>query len=247
MQPNLNAPTDAHSVASPRRVLYAISGVWTDAWYDAPDAWWAWVTAFHGWTLDDWHRFRAAWGQSGQSRRENLATTSGVFFFDWQRLPGGSIRAHVDDAVALVRADLLALPPGTAVTLIGHSKGGSVIKRLLVADGLARAQSGIDPWAGHATPAHAILISAPIDPLRELLCQAFGFGIRRVQWPSPPPPLPCVTINNWYDPSGGRLPGVPNYQVRIWNDNFVPWPPHGMKSFLARRVLADLGLQSPTL
>ncbi|NCV20583.1 MAG: hypothetical protein EBV45_01320, partial [Chloroflexi bacterium] len=49
------------------------------------------------------------------------------------------------------------------------------------------------------------------------------------------------TINNWYDPSGGRLAGVPNYQVRTWNDNFHPWPPHGMKSGLARRVLGDLG------
>ena len=50
-----------------------------------------------------------------------------------------------------------------------------------------------------------------------------------------------ATINNWFDPSGGRLAGVPNYQVRLWNDNFVPWPPHGMKSALARRVLSDLG------
>lgn len=46
---------------------------------------------------------------------------------------------------------------------------------------------------------------------------------------------------NTIDPIGGRIRGARNYQTCIWNDYMRPYPPHGMKGRLARRVLADLG------
>jgi hypothetical protein len=82
--------------------------------------------------------------------------------------------------------------------------------------------------------------------LREIACAVVGLGIRPIGWHGVPDGVRVATVNNWYDPSGGRLRGVPNYQVRLWNDNFLPWPPHGLKSSLAQHVLADLGaLQGP--
>ena len=57
--------------------------------------------------------------------------------------------------------------------------------------------------------------------------------------------IPCVTINNWLDPSGGRLRGLPNYQTMVWQDYLNPYPPHGMKGFLAERVLRDVGALEP--
>jgi len=223
------------------RVLYAIPGIWTDSWFDAPDAWWAWVCAFAGWSMDDWHRFRSRWTTAGSDARRLLSIETGITFFDWRRLPGGSTFASVDRAVATVAADLRHMNPGTSVTLIGHSKGGSVIKHLLIAAHRATESDLPVPWDGGATLRHGICIDAPLDLIRE--AGSIMFGIRPRIWPASRPgvPVACATINNWYDPSGGRLAGVPNYQVRTWNDNFHPWPPHGMKSGLARRVLGDLG------
>ena len=227
--------------ATPTRVLYAIPGIWTDTWFDAPDAWWAWACAFAGWSIDDWHRFRSRWITAGSDARRLLSTETGIRFFDWRQLQGGSTFASVDKAVATVVADLRNMAPGTSVTLIGHSKGGSVIKHLLIAAHRAT-EAGLPlPWDGGATLHHGICIDAPLDLIREV--GSIMFGIRPRFWPASRPgvPVTCATINNWYDPSGGRLAGVPNYQVRTWNDNFHPWPPHGMKSGLARRVLSELG------
>lgn len=232
-------------MTAPARALVAIPGVWTDEWFDNPDAWWAWACAWAGWSSEDWLRFRAAWDRSGVGRREALALATGIRFLDWRRVPGGSIRGRVDAAVALLVADLRAMPIGTPVTLIGHSKGGNVIKHLLAADRRSR-EAGLHPvWEGGGAPAHAVIVCAPVDPVREVACAAMGLGVRPVRWPGGTPAIPMATVNNWYDPSGGRLAGVPNYQVRRWNDHFVPWPPHGMKSFLARRVLGDLGALPP--
>lgn len=231
-------------MTDPPRALVAIPGVWTDAWFDAPDAWWAWACHWAGWSIDDWHRFRAAWGRSSDARREALSRVTGIHFLDWRVVPGGSIRGVVADGVRLLRGRLDALPAGTTVTLLGHSKGGNVIKHLL-ADASRTTGATVDPPRGGVIPAHAVLLDAPVDPVREVACAALGLGIRPVHWRGSPAGLRMATVNNWYDPSGGRLAGVPNYQVRVWNDRFVPWPPHGMKSFLARRVLGDLGALPP--
>ncbi len=239
-------PRSAPATRVATRVLYAIPGIWTDTWFDAPDAWWAWACAFAGWSVDDWHRFRSSWSTAGSDARDLISAETGMRFFDWRRLPGGSSFASVDSAVAMVIADLRNMVPGTSVTLIGHSKGGSVIKHLLIAAHRATKADLPVPWDGGATLRHGICIDAPLDLIREVGC--IMLGIRPRIWPASRPgvPVTCATINNWYDPSGGRLAGVPNYQVRTWNDNFHPWPPHGMKSSLAHRVLGDLGAL-PTL
>lgn len=244
-------PTPRREVAAgnPPRAIIAIPGVWTDAWFDAPDAWWAWVCVWAGWSLDDWRHFRARWGVSGATERQAITRATGIHFLDWRRVPGGSIRGTVDGALALLTHHLCDLPPGADVTLVGHSKGGNVIKRYLVQVADAdRANDRSDdrlPSTGRRSPepirVRAAMICAPVDPLREIACAALGLGIRPSRWSGVPRGVRVATINNWFDPSGGRLRGVPNYQVRLWNDNFVPWPPHGMKSAMARRVLSDLG------
>lgn len=231
------------------RACIAIPGVWTDHWFDSPDAWWAWACAWAGWTGDDWRTFRADWDLSSRAGREALMRSSGVRFLDWRQVPGGSIFGKVDAAAALLQGHLDELPPGTDVTLIGHSKGGNVIKRYLTGLAGARRADGQQP-AGDPEPSdrspritivRAVMICAPVDPVREATCAALGLGIRPARWLGVPDGARVATVNNWLDPSGGRLRGVRNYQVRVWNDHFVPWPPHGMKSFLARRVLTDLG------
>jgi len=175
--------------------------------------------------------------------------SSGVRFVDWRQVPGGSTFGTVDAAAALLQGHLDELPPGTDVTLIGHSKGGNVIKRYLTELIGARHAYGMQAAGGseptnhspRATNVRAVMICAPVDLVREATCAALGLGIRPTRWPGVPDGAQVATVNNWLDPSGGRLHGVRNYQVRVWNDHFVPWPPHGMKSFLARRVLTDLG------
>ncbi|MFM7196912.1 MAG: hypothetical protein ACKO2D_03385 [Chloroflexota bacterium] len=231
------------------RACIAIPGVWTDHWFDAPDAWWAWACAWAGWTVDDWRTFRADWDRSGRTGREALMRSSGVRFLDWRQVPGGSMFGKVDAAAAVLKGHLDELPPGTDVTLIGHSKGGNVIKRYLTGLPGARHTHGMQPAGDpelanlplRTTSVRAVMICAPVDLVREIACAALGFGIRPTRWPGVPDSARVATVNNWLDPSGGRLHGVRNYQVRVWNDHFVPWPPHGMKSFLARRVLTDLG------
>ena len=247
--PAVPSPRREVAAGNPPRAIIAIPGVWTDAWFDAPDAWWAWVCVWAGWSLDDWRHFRARWGVSGATERQAITRATGIHFLDWRRVPGGSIRGTVDGALALLTHHLCDLPPGADVTLVGHSKGGNVIKRYLVQIADAdRANDRSDdrlPSTGRGSPepirVRAAMICAPVDPLREIACAALGLGIRPSRWSGVPRGVRVATINNWFDPSGGRLRGVPNYQVRLWNDNFVPWPPHGMKSAMARRVLSDLG------
>jgi hypothetical protein len=72
-----------------------------------------------------------------------------------------------------------------------------------------------------------------------------GLGIEPCRLTAAECSIPCVTINNWLDPSGGRLSGLRNYQTLVWQDYLNPYPPHGMKGFLAQRVLQDIGALPP--
>jgi hypothetical protein len=212
------------------RVLYCVPGAWTDEWYDDPGAWWQWCCAFLGWTTDEWRAFYARWRSGSDSVRERLSRQWGLVFFDWRRVPGGSVRGSSRAAAGAIAADLAALPPEADVTLLGHSKGGSALKHLLA-----------EPreWTG-ARPARAIFVDAPVDWLREWCGRLMGLGITRCVLPSGLD-VPLATVNNWLDPSGGRMRGVRNYQTFVWQDYLNPYPPHGLKGFLAERVLRDLG------
>ena len=208
-----------------RRVLYCIPGAWTDEWFDNPNAWWQWVCAFQRWSGEQWLAFYQRWRTASDTKRRSLMDENGLYFFDWRRLAGGSLWASSRAAAALIEQDLAQLPAGADVTLIGHSKGGSALKHLL---------------ARGATPTRAIFVDAPLDRLRELA----GVLLRLKTEPCSLDGscgVPMATINNWLDPSGGRLRGVRNYQTFIWQDHLYPYPPHGMKGFLAERVLRDLG------
>jgi len=213
-----------------QRILYCVPGAWTDAWYDDPGAWWQWCCAFLGWGAAEWGAFYGRWRTAPEAKRRELMAQTGLRFFDWQRVPGGSIRGSTRAASALMAEDLAALPVEADVTLLGHSKGGNAIKHLLA--------TPQDP--GGARPARAILVDAPVDWMREIASRLMGLGIERCALDGSCM-VPLVTVNNWLDPSGGRLRGVRNYQTLVWQDYLNPYPPHGMKGFLARRVLGDLG------
>ncbi|MGH2350140.1 MAG: hypothetical protein ACRDI2_13905 [Chloroflexota bacterium] len=250
--------------ARARRVLYCVPGAWTDAWYDDPSAWWQWCCAFLGWTAEQWQAFYRRWRTASDRGRETMMDSTGLRFFDWQRVPGGSIRGSARAAAALMADDLARLPADFDVTLLGHSKGGSAIKHLLSAgsdngqgagDVVPSAEGELETvgyelpsadgemaTAGRegAKPARAILVDAPVDWLRETAGRLMGLGIEPCPFPAACG-VPCVTVNNWLDPSGGRLRGMRNYQTFVWQDYLNPYPPHGMKGFLAERVLRDLG------
>jgi hypothetical protein len=215
------------------RVLYCVPGAWTDAWYDDPAAWWQWCCAFLGWSPAEWQAFYQRWRSASERRRQQLMDTTGLRFFDWQRVPGGSIKGSARAAAGLIAQDLGRLPPDADVTLLGHSKGGNAIKWLLAAP---------RDWGAGAKPARAILIDAPVDWLRETVCRWLGLGVERCRLSARDCPIPIVTVNNWLDPSGGRLRGARNYQTLVWQDYLYPYPPHGLKGFLAQRVLRDLGV-----
>jgi hypothetical protein len=215
------------------RLLYCVSGAWTDAWFDDPVCWAEWCSAFLGWTPEQWWAFYGRWRSGSDGVRARLMEGGGLRFFDWGRVPGGSIRGSTRAAAAHIAADLADLPPETEVTVIGHSKGGHAVKHLL-SEGRAAADG--------AWPSRVILVDAPLDWLRERVGRLMGQGIDPCRLTSGGDGVTCVTINNWLDPSGGRLRGARNYQTLVWQDYLVPYPPHGMKSFLARQVLADLGV-----
>jgi hypothetical protein len=236
-------------------VLYCIAGAWTDFWYDDPGAWWQWCVAFKGWTTDQWRAFYGRWRTAPERKRQELMATTGLRFFDWQRVPGGSMRGSTKAAATLIAEDLAQLPSDSDVTLLGHSKGGHAIKRLLAA-GPAPARPAAAPdvsgkpggpgergaTAGTgARPARAIFVDAPLDSLREIAGRLMGLSIERCRLDVAASGVPCVTINNWLDPSGGRLRGAANYQTLVWQDYLNPYPPHGMKGFLAARVLREIG------
>jgi len=213
-----------------KRILYCVPGAWTDAWYDDPGAWWPWCCTFLGWGAADWNAFYARWRTATEAKRCELMARTGLRFFDWQRVPGGSIRGSARAAAALIAEDLAALPQQADVTLLGHSKGGNAIKHLLAA-----VTAPVGAW-----PARAIFVDAPVDWLREIASRMMGLGIEGCHLDGTCP-VPLVTVNNWLDPSGGRLRGVRNYQTLVWQDYLNPYPPHGMKGFLAERVLRELG------
>ena len=215
-----------------RRVLYCVPGAWTDAWFDDPGAWWQWCCAFLGWSPEQWQTFYARWRTASAGKRQELMAATGLRFFDWQRVPGGSVRGAARAAADLIATDLAKLPAGSEVTLVGHSKGGSAIKHLLAAE---------RDWATGARPARAIFVDAPVDRLRETAGRLMRLGVERCRLSANGQGVACATVNNWLDPSGGRLAGVPNYQTFIWQDYLSPYPPHGMKGRLAERVLRDLG------
>ena len=212
------------------RLLYCIPGAWTDAWFDDPNAWWQWACAFKGWRTDEWLTFYRRWRTAPDTKRRSMMAEHGLYFFDWRRLPGGSLWASARAAAGHIAQDLAALPAGSDLTVIGHSKGGNALKHLL-----ARGE----PLSGART-ARAIFIDAPIDRLRELAGLLMGLKTEMCALDGSCG-VAMATINNWLDPSGGRLRGVPNYQTLIWQDYLYPYPPHGMKGFLAERVLRDLG------
>lgn len=216
---------------APDRLLYCVPGAWTDEWYDEPGAWWQWVCAFWGWSHDEWHAFLARWRHTPDGERRELMARTGVWFFDWRRMAGGSLRGSSRAAAEEIAADLASLPSEVEVTLLGHSKGGNALKHLLA---VRRA------WPG-AAPSRAIFVDAPVDWVREVASGLMGLGIERCRLDPRSCAIPLATVNNWLDPSGGRIKGVRNYQTMVWQDYLVPWPPHGMKGFLAAKVLRDLG------
>lgn len=219
-----------------RRVLYCVPGAWTDAWYDDPAAWWQWACAFKPWTGQEWTAFYARWRTAPEAKRHQMMVDTGLHFFDWRRLRGGSLWASSRAAAGLIGQDVAELPPGCDLTLLGHSKGGNAIKHLLASP---------EQWA-RARTTRAIFVDAPVDRLRELTGVLMGFKTEPCRLDASCG-IPMATVNNWLDPSGGRLPGVPNYQTFVWQDYLVPYPPHGLKGFLAQRVLQDLGaLPSPS-
>jgi hypothetical protein len=213
------------------RVMYCVPGAWTDAWYDNPAAWWQWCSAFLGWSSDQWQAFYRRWLTAPESKRRQMMDATGLHFFDWRRVPGGSTRGSARAAAELIAHDLAQIPATADMTLIGHSKGGSALKHLLAVD---------REWPG-ARPSRAIFVDAPVDWLREVCGGLMRLGIERCRLSATGCTIPMATVNNWLDPSGGRLEGVPNYQTFIWQDYLNPYPPHGMKGFLAERVLGDLG------
>jgi hypothetical protein len=213
------------------RVLYCVPGAWTDPWYDDPGAWWQWCCAFKGWSGDQWRAFYDRWRTAPERKRQQMMEATGLRFFDWQRVPGGSIRGPARVAAGLIAADLAALPPAADVTLLGHSKGGNALKELLVRE---------REWPG-ARPARVIFVDAPVDWLREAASWLFRLGVAPCRLSQRVCDVPLATVNNWLDPSGGRLRGARNYQTFVWQDYLNPYPPHGMKGFLAERVLRDLG------
>jgi len=215
------------------RILYCVPGAWTDAWYDDPAAWWPWCCAFLGWGTTEWGVFYGRWRTASETKRRELMAQTGLRFFDWQRVPGSSIRGSTRAAATFIAEDLAALPVEADVTLLGHSKGGNAIKHLLTTPASPEVPAG-------ARPARAIFVDAPVDWLRETASRLMGLGIERCSLDGTCA-IPLVTVNNCLDPSGGRLRGVPNYQTLVWQDYLNPYPPHGMKGFLARRVLGDLG------
>lgn len=234
--PTIPGVSDASGPAprwnGPRRVLYCISGSWTDEWYDNPSAWWQWCCVFLGWPTEQWHAFYNRWRTAPDQKRRDMMASTGLFFFDWRPLPGGSIRGSTRAAAGMIAADLAAFPPETEVTLLGHSKGGNAVKHLLAAP---------PDWGTGARPARAIFVDAPLDWWRETISGWMGLGVERCRFDGRTVDVPCVTVNNWLDPSGGRLRGVTNYQTLVWQDYLYPLPPHGVKGFLAERVLGDLG------
>lgn len=235
---DLSPPGDA---APATRILYCISGAWTDAWYDDPGCWERWCCAFLGWTPAAWGAFYARWHTASAARREGMMATTGLRFFDWARIAGGSIRGSSRAAAEAIAEDLAAMPAGADVTLLGHSKGGHAVKYLLAMGW----EKGRRDGGGGGSVRRAVLIDAPLDWVREAACWLMGLGIRPCRLPAAHGTVPCVTINNWLDPSGGRLRGKPNYQTFVWQDYLYPYPPHGMKGFLAQRVLGDLGALPP--
>ena len=161
---------------------------------------------------------------------------TGLWFFDWRRVPGGSLWGSSRSAAHLISEDLRQLPTDADVTLLGHSKGGNAIKHLL-----AIPDASSDSETEGARPSRAIFVDAPIDRLREWAGRLLRLETEPCRLDGKHCPIPLATVNNWLDPSGGRLPGVPNYQTFVWQDYLLPYPPHGMKGFLAKRVLRDLG------
>jgi hypothetical protein len=218
------------------RLLYCIPGAWTDAWFDDPNAWWQWVCAFKGWPIEDWHAFYRRWRTAPDTKRRSMMAEHGLSFFDWRRLEGGSLWASSRAASALIAEDLAVLPADSDLTAIGHSKGGSALKHLL-----ARGKPDTGAW-----PSRAIFVDAPLDRARELGGLLLGLKTEPCALDGSCG-IPLATVNNWLDPSGGRLRGARNYQTLVWQDYLHPYPPHGMKGFLAARVLAEMGaLTSPS-
>lgn len=215
------------------RILYCVAGAWTDFWFDDPNAWWQWVCAFKRWQWEDWLTFYNRWRTAPETKRQEMSTEHGLYFFDWRRLKGGSLWASSRAAAELIAEDLSSLPPDADLTLIGHSKGGNALKHLLARLTRGIAHSG-------ARPSRAIFIDAPLDRVRELAGLLMGLRTEPCALGGSCG-VPLATINNWLDPSGGRLRGVRNYQTLVWQDYLSPYPPHGMKGFLAERVLRDLG------
>ena len=205
-------------------------GAWTDAWYDDPGAWWQWCCVFLGWSGEQWTAFYGRWRTAPDSKRLEMQQATGLRFFDWRRVKGGSLWGSARAGAEEIAADLAALPPDADVTLIGHSKGGNALKHLLAS---AR------EWPG-AKPGRVIFVDAPIDGVREVAARWMRLGIEGCRLDATCG-IPLATVNNWLDPSGGRLRGVRNYQTFVWQDYLNPYPPHGMKGFLAERVLHDLG------
>lgn len=218
-------------VTTARRALYCVPGAWTDEWFDEPVAWWQWACAFLGWETETWRAFHTRWRTAPDAKRQAMMASTGLWFFDWRRVPGGSLRGSARVAAGAIAGDMASMPAGVEVTLLGHSKGGNALKQLLATP---------RDWPG-ARPQSAIFVDAPVDTVREVASQLLGLGIERCRLDPAVCGIPLATVNNWLDPSGGRMRGVRNYQTLVWQDYLNPWPPHGMKGFLAARVLEDLG------
>src|SRR5919202_1560322 len=117
---------------------------WPRVLYFVPAAWWQWCCAFLGWPAEQWQAFYARWRTAPEHVRRRMSDATGLRFFDWQHVPGGSIKGSIRDAASLIAQDLAELPAAADVTLLGHSKGGNAIKALLATPPLL-AETGAQP------------------------------------------------------------------------------------------------------
>jgi RHS repeat-associated protein len=113
-----------------------IGGWWSNA-YDDPAAFEMWVRAYKGWDASQWASFYRAWMSGTDTILSQIMNTTGVHFFNYDMGAEMGSEYGYWSGNAINSAMIQALSKQMAgmkdITLVGYSKGGSLVMSYLAA------------------------------------------------------------------------------------------------------------------
>ncbi len=179
-----------------------------------PIAWREWIMTYKGWNAEQWDSYYEAWMNprySSAQSREYLMKHYGIYYYRWAK--GDSVGTPVNlDAVASLARQMRGM---NNITLIGHSKGASLVHTYMAmqAQNSAWASTYVKNFVSIKAPTNNPDIPFPLLGDRQLVQYIISLasGSRQPDFPSDRSNLVNIYGNEDLVSSNGYILGATNF------------------------------------